>query len=136
MANNVVIYAEQLGGKFRSAAYEAVCQGKKMAQALGGQAIAIVVGTAIEGIAGELGQYGADKVLVVDNPKLKDFTVDASGKAFAEAAMKQGPAVVLMTATPQGRDLGGYASAALDAPLAPDCTAWMSQTTTGNSLIS
>ena len=56
MANNVLIYAEQIGGKFRSAAYEAVCQGKKMAQELGGQAIAIAIGSGIEDAAKELGQ--------------------------------------------------------------------------------
>ncbi len=123
MANNVVIYAEQIGGTFRPAAFEAVCQGKKMATALGGQAIAVAVGSGIADAAA-LGQYGADKVLVVDNDKLKNFTVDAYGAALAEAASKSDPAVVLMTATAQGKDLGGCISAALDAPLTADCTEW------------
>ena len=127
MANNVLIYAEQIGGKFRSAAYEAVCQGKKMANDLGGQAIAVGIGSGIGEAAKELGQYGADKVIVVDNEKLKDFTVDAYGKAFSEVASKNDPAIVLMTATSQGKDIGGYASAALNAPIAVDCTGWVSQ---------
>ena len=120
---NVLIYAEQIGGTFRSAAFEAVCQGKKIADALGGQAIAVAIGSGISDAA-SLGNYGADKVLVVDNDKLKDFTVDAYGKALADAAGKNDPAVVLMTATFQGKDLGGYVSAALDAPLTADCTEW------------
>ena len=127
MGNNVLIFAEQMGGKFRSVAYEAVCQGKKMAQGLGGKAIAVVIGAGVEAVAKDLGQYGADKVIVVDNAKLKDFTVDAYGKAFSEVVSKNDPAVVLLAATFQGKDLGGYASAALGAPLSSDCTEWASQ---------
>ncbi|MBN2467340.1 MAG: electron transfer flavoprotein subunit alpha/FixB family protein [Deltaproteobacteria bacterium] len=123
MASNVVIFAEQMGGKFRPVAFEAVCQGKKMAAQLGGQAIAVAVGSGIQEAA-SLGQYGADKVIVVDNEKLKEFTVDAYGKAFSEVAGKNDPAVVLLSATNQGKDLGGYVSAALDAPAAVDCTEW------------
>ena len=97
MANNVLIYAEQIGGKFRTAAYEAVCQGKKMAQELGGQAIAVGIGSGIAEAAKDLGHYGADKVMVVDSDKLKDFTVDAYGKAFAEVAGKNDPAQLLFS---------------------------------------
>lgn len=127
MANNVVIYAEQIGGTFRSAAFEAVCQGKKMAAALGGQAIAVAIGSGIEEAAKTLAQYGADKIIVVDSAKVKDFTVDAYGKALSEIAGKNDPAVVLMTATAQGKDLGGYVSAALSAPVTADCTDWSNQ---------
>ena len=127
MANNVLIYAEQIGGKFRPAAYEAICQGKKMATVIGGQVIAVVIGSGISDAAQELGQYGADKVVVVDSEKLKDFTVDAYGKVFAEVASKNEPGIILMTATSQGKDMGGYISAALDAPIAADCTEWTGQ---------
>lgn len=126
MANNVVIFAEQIGGTYRSAAFEAVCQGKKMATALGGQAIAVAVGSGVAD-GSVLGQYGADKVIVVDNAKLKDYTADAYGKAFAEVAKKNDPAVVLLTATMQGKDLGAYLSAALGAPISADCTEWAAQ---------
>ena len=81
---NVLIYAEQIGGTFRAAAFEAVCQGKKMADALGGQAIAVAVGSGVADAA-SLGNYGADKVLVIDNEKVKHFTIDAYGKALADA---------------------------------------------------
>jgi len=127
MGNNVLIYAEQIGGKFRTVAYEAVCQGKKMAQDLGGQAIAVGIGSGIGEAAKELGKYGADKIVVVDSDTLKDFTVDAYGKAFSEVSGKHSPAVMLMTATSQGKDIGGYAAAALNAPLAADCTEWINQ---------
>jgi electron transfer flavoprotein alpha subunit len=127
MATNVVIYAEQLEGKFRGAAFEAVCQGKKMAQQLGGQAIAVGVGSGIAEAAKELAQYGADKIVVVDSDKLKNFTVDAYGKALSEVASKNDPAVVVMAATPQGKDLGGYAAAVLGAPVATDITEWKNQ---------
>jgi electron transfer flavoprotein alpha subunit len=86
-----------------------------MAQGLGGKAIAVAIGAGVEAVAKDLGQYGADKVIVVDNAKLKDFTVDAYGKAFSEVVSKNDPAVVLLYHV-SGKDLGGYASAA-SAPL-------------------
>ena len=61
MATNVLIYAEQIGGTFRGAAYEAVCQGKKMAQELGGQAIAVGIGSGIAEAAKDV-----DHILVVE----------------------------------------------------------------------
>ncbi len=106
MGNNVLIFAEQMGGKFRSVAYEAICQGKKMAQGLGGKAIAVAIGSGVEAVAKDLGQYGADKVIVVDNAKLKDFTVDAYGKAFAEVVSKNDPAVVLVSRHVPGQRFG------------------------------
>ena len=127
MGNNVLIFAEQIGGKFRSVAYEAICQGKKMAQGLGGKAIAVAMGSGIEAAAKDLGQYGADKVVVIDNEKLKNFMVDAYGKVFSDVVSKNDPAIVLLAATFQGKDLGGYASAALGAPITADCTEWATQ---------
>ena len=111
MGNNVLIFAEQIGGKFRTVAYEAICQGKKMAQGLGGKAIAVAIGSGLEAAAKDLGHYGADKVIVVENEKLMNFTVDAYGKAFSEVVSQNDPALVLLAATFQGKDLGGYASA-------------------------
>ena len=119
---DILIYAEQMDGKFRRAAFEAVNKGKEIATALGGQAIALVIGSGIVDIARTLGAYGADKVLTVDNPVLKDFTVSGHGKAVAEVAKKINPAVVMCAATATGKDLTPAVAALLNAGVAGDCT--------------
>ena len=119
---DILIYAEQIGGKFRRAAFEAVNKGKEIATALGGQAIALVVGSGVGNIAGKLGAYGADKVLTVDNALVKNFSVSGHGKAVAETAKKIGAAVVMCAATATGKDLGPAVAALLDAGIASDCT--------------
>ncbi len=119
---DILIYAEQMDGKFRRAAFEAVNKGKEIATALGGRAIALVVGSGIVDIAKTLGAYGADKVLTVDNPVLKDFTVSGHGKAVAEVAKKINPAVVMCAATATGKDLAPAVAALLNAGVAGDCT--------------
>ena len=119
---DILIYAEQIGGKFRRAALEAVNKGKEIAGALGGQAVALVVGEGIGDIAGTLGAYGADKVLTVENPALKNFSVSGHGKAVAETAKKIGAGVVMCAATATGKDLGPAVAALLDAGIASDCT--------------
>ncbi len=119
---DILIYAEQRNGKFRRAAFEAVNKGKEIASALGGQAIALVVGYGIADIAATLGEYGADKVLTVDSELLKDITVSGHGKAVAETAKKIKPAAVFCAATAAGRDLAPAIAALLDSGVAGDCT--------------
>ena len=68
MADNVLVFAEQREGKFRKVALEAVSEGKRLADKLGGELNAAVIGSGVEGMAGSLGAYGAAKVYVVDDP--------------------------------------------------------------------
>ncbi|MBW1859086.1 MAG: hypothetical protein JRI70_03195, partial [Deltaproteobacteria bacterium] len=60
-------------GSFRKIAYEAVSEGRRLADTLGEAVTAVVLGSGIEGMAGELGKYGADKVLAGDDPALVDY---------------------------------------------------------------
>ena len=76
MADNVLVFAEQREGKFRKVALEAVSEGKRLTDKLGGELNAVVIGSGVEGIAGSLGAYGAAKVYVVDDPALENYTSD------------------------------------------------------------
>ena len=77
MAQGVLVFAEQVDGSFRKIAYEAVSEGRRLADTLGDTVSAVVFGSGVDGIAGELAQYGADKIFVGDDPALADYTTDA-----------------------------------------------------------
>ena len=84
---------------------------------------AVVLGSGIENIAGELQKYGPDKILVADDSTLADYTTDAYTNVIAELIQAQAPSVILIGATAQGKDLSARLAARLEAGLAMDCTA-------------
>lgn len=123
MSNGVLIIAEQQDGAFRKVTFEALSEGKRIAGETGGELKALVLGSNIGGIAPELGKYGADAILVADDPTLAEYVTDLYTDAAAQVIAAQGPAVVLMGATAQGRDLAARLAARLDAAVAMDCVA-------------
>jgi len=115
----VLVIAEQLDGVFRKVTFEALSAARK----LGTEVNAVALGSGIEEAAAELGKYGAAKILVADDAALADYTVDAYTNVLAEIIDQAGPAVVMLGATTQGKELAGRLSARLDAGLATDCVA-------------
>jgi electron transfer flavoprotein alpha subunit len=123
MAQGVLVFAEQREGKFRKVAVEAVSEGKRLSDKLGGELNAAVVGTGVKDIAGSLGSYGAGKVYVVDHPGLQNYSSDGYAKALCKIVAETQPSVLLMGCTSMGRDLGPKVAARLGTGIAPDCTA-------------
>ncbi len=115
----VLVIAEQVDGAFRKVTFEALSAARK----LGAEVNAVVLGSGIEGAAAELAKYGAAKILVADDAALADYTVDAYTNVLADVIGQSGPAVVILGATTQGKELAGRLSARLDAGLATDCVA-------------
>ncbi len=115
----VLVIAEQVDGAFRKVTFEALTA----ARALGGEVSALVLGDGIEAAAADLGAYGAAKILVADDAALADYTVDAYANVAADVIGQINPAVVMIGATTQGKELSARLSARLDAPLASDCIA-------------
>lgn len=76
----------------------------------------------MEGLAKELGGYGADKIIVCDDPELEVYTTDAYTKVICDAAMDLKPEVILLGASNIGRDLGPRCAARLNTGLTADCT--------------
>jgi electron transfer flavoprotein alpha subunit len=77
----------------------------------------------VEGIAAELGKYGADKVVVADDAALAEYTTDAYTNVLADAIRAADPAVIIVGASVQGKDLAPRLAARLEAGLAMDTTA-------------
>ena len=123
MAQGVLVFAEQVEGSFRKIAYEAVSEGRRLADTLGETVTAVVLGSGVSGIAAELGKYGADKILVGDDSALADYTTDAYTQVLFDIVKDNEPRFFLLGASSQGKDLSARLSVRLGVGLAMDCIA-------------
>jgi len=124
MPQGVMTIAEQRDGEVRKISYEIVSEGRRLADALGQNVTAVLLGSNIKDKAASLGHYGADKVLVADNPRLETYTTDAYTAVIAELVKANDPAILLLGASVQGKDLAARLSARLGVGVAQDCTAF------------
>jgi electron transfer flavoprotein alpha subunit len=123
MAQGVFAITEQRDGELRKVSFEVVSEGRRIADGLGADLTAVVLGSGVEGLAEELKKFGPDKILVADDAALADYTTDAYTNVLAELIQGSDAAVVIIGATAQGKDLSGRLAARLDAGVAMDCTA-------------
>ena len=121
MAKGVWIVAEQRDGALRNVSFELASTARKLADELGDEVGAVLLGSGIEGIAGELGKYGVDKVYVADAPALEQYTTDAYALAVAKAVKENDPAILLLGASVQGKDLSTRLVGKLATGMATDC---------------
>lgn len=121
MSHGVMVFAEQVEGVFRKIAYEAVSEGRRLADRLGEAVTAVVLGSGVKGIAGELARYGADRILVGDDPALADYTTEAYAGVLSDVVKGNDPRIVLLGASSRGKDLAARMAARLGAGLAVDC---------------
>jgi electron transfer flavoprotein alpha subunit len=73
----VLAFAEQREGKFKKSAFEATQTARRIADALGAELVVLAVGDAVAGIVPELGSYGAGRVLVCEDPRLRFYSTTA-----------------------------------------------------------
>jgi len=118
----ILVFAEQRDNKFKKPAFEAVRTARSLADQLGGEVVALVVGGKVGSIAPSLGGYGAHKVVVVEDPKLALYASVAYAKLVAETALTRQATVVIIPATALGKDLAPRVAVKLNAGLASDCT--------------
>lgn len=118
----VWVFCEQRQGKLMPTDYELISEGRKLADELGVELCGLLLGDKVEGIAKELGGYGADKVIVCESPLLKEYTTDAYAKVICDVITEMKPEVFLIGATNIGRDLGPRCAARLHTGLCADCT--------------
>ena len=101
---------------------ELLGEGRKLAEQIGTELCAVLLGENVADLAREGIGYGADKVYVADAPELKDYTTDAYTKVIYEAIQQYKPEIVLCGATHIGRDLGPCLSVKCETGLTADCT--------------
>jgi electron transfer flavoprotein alpha subunit len=123
MAQGIFAVTEQRDGELRKVSLEVVSEGRRLADGLGTDLTAVVLGSGVEGLAEELKKYGPDKICVVDDPALADYTTGAYTNILSDLIRSADPAVVIIGASMQGKDLAGRLAARLDAGVAMDCVA-------------
>jgi electron transfer flavoprotein alpha subunit len=122
MAKGVWIIAEQRDGALRKISFELASTARKLADQLGVEVSAVLLGSGIEGLAAQLGKYGVDKVYVGDSPALEPYITEAHAAAAAKIIKENDPAIVLLGASVQGKDLSARLAGKLATGLATDCT--------------
>ena len=118
----VFVFAQQVDNKLNSIALELVGKGKDLAKDLGTEVTAVLIGSDVMGLTKELAEYGADRIIVVDDPELKEYRTEPYAHALAEVIKKYKPEIMLVGATAIGRDLGPRVSARIHTGLTADCT--------------
>jgi electron transfer flavoprotein alpha subunit len=119
----ILAFAEQRDNKLKKSAFEVVRTARTIAEQTGGDVIALVIGDHVQAVAGELGGYGAAKILIVQQPELGKYSATAYAKVIAEAAKREQTDILLLPATAMGRDSAPRVAVKLDAGLASDCIA-------------
>ncbi|MBN1662602.1 MAG: electron transfer flavoprotein subunit alpha/FixB family protein [Deltaproteobacteria bacterium] len=122
MAKGVMIVAEQRDGALRKISFELASAARKLADELGDEVSAVVLGSGVEGIAGQLGKYGVDKVYVADNAAFEPYTTDAYAQAITKIVKEKDPAILLLGASVLGKDLSSRLVGSLATGMASDCT--------------
>lgn len=118
----VYVFAQQVDNVINSIAFELVGKGKDLADDLGTEVTAVLVGSGVAHLADELAEYGADRVIVVDDPELKEYRTEPYAHALSSVIKKYKPEIFLVGATAIGRDLGPRVSARIHTGLTADCT--------------
>ena len=118
----VYIFAQQVDGEVSGVTLELIGKGKELAKDLETEVTAVLMGSNVEGLVDELGAYGADKVILVDDPCLKEYTTEPYAHTMDRVIAEFKPAVVLYGATAIGRDVAPRISARVHTGLTADCT--------------
>ena len=118
----VFVFAQQVDNKVSGIALELIGEGKRLAEKLSAEVTAVLVGSDVKGLADELAAYGADRVIVVDDPELKEYRTEPYAHALSSVIDEFKPEIFLVGATAIGRDLGPRVSARIHTGLTADCT--------------
>ncbi|QAT43047.1 electron transfer flavoprotein subunit alpha/FixB family protein [Aminipila luticellarii] len=121
---NIWVFAEQRDGKLMNVALELIGEGYRLAKEISDdtKVCAVVVGDGVAHLTEECYAYGADEVILIEDPLLKQYTTDAYAKAITDAIQVYKPEIVLYGATHIGRDLAPRIAARCNTGLTADCT--------------
>ena len=111
MSNDILVITEHMDGKFSDVSFEMVGKAKELANALGGQAVAVVVGG---GVSSNV--FASDSTIHIDDAALSNFNPEAYGKVIEALVKEKSPKVVMFGWTVTGMDVAAWLSARTGAP--------------------
>ncbi len=119
---NIFVFAEQRDGVIQSVALELLGKAHELAGILNEKVVAVLLGENINKHAQMLIEFGADEVVCIDEPELKDYLTEQYAQAICQVVDKFKPSILMIGATTIGRDLGPRVAARLTTGLTADCT--------------
>ena len=118
----VAVFLEVKDGRGAEVAWELVGKARELAEKLGTSVIGFLPGSDVEQIAEDAVAYGCDDVYIMDNPLLEQYLPKVYGKALVQLCEQVKPEILLLGATPLGRDLSSVVATQLQTGLTADCT--------------
>ena len=118
----VFVFAQQVDNEISSIALELLGEAGRLAKPLETQVTAVLLGSNVGNLTDKLAEYGADRVIVVDNPALETYRTEPYAQALTAVINEFKPEIMLVGATAIGRDLGPTVSARVATGLTADCT--------------
>ena len=92
----VYVFAQQVDNELSNISFELIGEGKRLAEKLGTDVTAVLIGSEVKGLVDELAAYGADKVIVVDDPELKNYRTEPYAHALASVINEYKPEIMLV----------------------------------------
>ena len=119
----VFVFAQQVDNELSPIAFELLGEAGRLAENLEEKTVtAVLLGKDVKGLADDLAKYGADRVIVVDDPALETYMTEPYAQALTAVIEEYKPEIMLVGATAIGRDLGPTVSARVATGLTADCT--------------
>ena len=122
---SVLVFADSSEGKFKKSAFEVVSYGKKVAEQLGSNMVAVTINVSD---ASELYNYGAEKVISVSNDSLSSFNAKGYASVLSQIASEQNSNVVIVDSSVDGMYLAPLLAVKLEAGYASNVVALPSST--------
>ena len=119
---NVWVFIEQEAGKIANVSLELVCKARELADRLGVNVEALLLGDNVAHLSDTLFSYGCDKVILAEDPRLEPFTVLPYAKVIMKLILEKIPNILRFGATLKGRELAPRVSSEKKAGLTADCT--------------
>ena len=120
MARKVLVLGEVRDGSLRNVSFEAVAAGKAASE--GGEVVGVLIGDSVSALANEMIHYGADRVVTVEDEKLKQYTPDGFSQALMAVIDSESPEGLIFGHTALGKDLAPKIAAKLESGLISDVT--------------
>jgi electron transfer flavoprotein alpha subunit len=121
-SQEVWVFIEQHAGQPADVSLELLSKARKLAHALHGPLVAVVLGHELDGLVKEVFRFGANEVLVLDHPELRDYRTLPYSRILCELVDERQPRIVLYGATFIGRDLAPRIASHSMSGLTADCT--------------
>lgn len=118
----VFVFIEQVDGNVTGVSYELIGKGLELAAARGSEVTAVLLGHKVKDLIPKLAAYGAQRVIVVDDPALEPYMTEPYAAAMTAVINEHKPEIVLVGATAIGRDVAPRVSARVHTGLTADCT--------------